>query len=82
MADQAAPETAAQENAPAPKAEAPAAKSADRAIKLTDYVEVLGEMRTEGKVIVVPAAEADRLIGAGKAKEATAFDRKIAGLVE
>ncbi len=67
---------------PAPQPPAPApAPPPDEAVVLLDYAQVLGEVRPKGKVLLLPAAEAQRLIAAGAARAATPTDRAIAGVL-
>lgn len=70
-----------EEDTPAPPAPPPPAPPpADVCVTLTNYAIVLGEKKPQGKVLLVPAAEATRLIGAGVARESTPLDREIAGI--
>lgn len=58
----------------------PPAPQADVTITLLESASVSGEIWLKGKVLPAPADEAAALIASGKAREATALDKKIAGI--
>jgi hypothetical protein len=59
----------------------PAEAASEEIVKLTRWANVYGEPTAHGKVLRLPADEAQRLIAAGDAVAATEFDKKIAGVI-
>lgn len=67
--------------APAAPPAPPPPQPSEQIVTLTAHADVLGEQKPKGKVLRVPAAEAQRLIAAQQARPATALDQRIAGFI-
>lgn len=59
---------------------APEATPEEAVVILTRWASVFGDPRAPGKVLRLPAEEAERLVSAGDARVANDFEKKIGGV--